>query len=314
MADLQPRPCASVALLALSLTLAGCTTTSGTVDDWPGRVTPPRQDLKLAAYNVGFGAVVGGGGALINGRDGRPLRRFARGAGFGALGGGVVYGGKWMAGQVSASETLAWGTPALLVHETGASIIENAALNRPPLDRLTMLAGFVRVDVRPATGAVQVRLMPVNALGFALMLRENRFAPGRTLLYGTPVFLGDGKGGAPLGIGEGPFTGFAFLNTVYLNREDEEFHDTAAHELVHVMQHREYLRMAALYAPLDAPLQRWSLYRTLFRWIYLDNFAMYEVIYYGIEGGPAGYLCYFDNWFEREAEAFGSRRAVGVCP
>lgn len=298
----------------LVLVLTGCTTTSDLAYEPPGRVYPPDQDLKLAAYNVGFGATIGGVGALINGDEGGPGRRFVRGAWRGALGGGIAHSGKWMAGQISASETLAFGLPALLVHDTGASIIENAAHDRPPFDRLSVLAGFVRLDVRPATGAVRARLMPVNTLAFALMLSDNRFSPGRTLLYGTPVFVGDGQGDDPLGIGGGPSDGLAFLNAVYLNTGNDAFHDTAAHELVHVMQHREYVRTAALYAPLDARLQRWRPYRATARWIYFDNPALRVALYFGVEGGSLGNPCYFDNWFEREAEAFGSRVPVGVCP
>lgn len=301
-------------LFLLAAVAAGCTTTSATVDGRPGTVTPPRQDLKLAAYNVGFGAAVGGFGALFNGRDGRPLRRLARGAGRGALGGGVVYGGKWMAGQVGASESFAFGLPALLVHEAGASAIENAAYDRLPLHRLSALVGFVRLDVAPSTGAVQARLMPLNALAFVLMLREHDLALGRTLAYGTPVFIGDGLGDDPLDIAGGPSNGFAFLNTVYLNRDDADFHDTAAHELVHVMQHREYLRTAALYGRLDEPLRQWGAYRAVARWVYLDNVAMQAAVYFGVEGGAISRPCKYDNWLEREAEAFGSRRAVGICP
>ena len=309
MARPAPASCAA----ALLVLLAGCTTANVAELNRPGTAAPPSQDLRLAAYNVAFGAAVGGLGALVNGRDAPPLRRLARGAGRGALGGAVVHAGKWTAGQVSARQSLGWAWPALLLHGAGTSVVENAAHDRPPLDRLALDVAFVRLDVRPGTGAVRARLLPVSALAFALMVEKHDLDVGRSLAYGVPLFTGDGRGKSPVDFG-GASTGFAFLNTVYVSRDDDEFYDTAAHELVHVMQYREFARTASLYAPLDGQLRRSGAYRAVARWVYLDNPVMNAAAYFGVEGGSIERPCKYDNWLEREAEAFGSRRAVGVCP
>ncbi|MEM1116768.1 MAG: hypothetical protein AAF845_08605 [Bacteroidota bacterium] len=298
----------------MALATAGCATTTNPQPPRLGTEAPPGQDLKLAAYNVAFGALVGGVGAVVNGEDGPPLQRFAEGAGWGAAGGTVAYAGKWAAGEIATRERLAYGLPARLVHDVGVSVVENAAHGRPPLDRLAAHVGFVRLDVRPGTGAVQARLLPLNTVAFGLMLAENDLAVGRSLVYGTPLFTDEGRGRSP--IFDITANGFAVLGSIYVNRDDDDFHDTAAHELVHALQSHEFVRAEAalLWSPLDEAFQESDTYRALSRWIYLDVPALFAAAYFVVEGGDIDAPCKYDNWLEREAEAFGSRRAVGVCP
>jgi hypothetical protein len=305
---------AGAASLGLCLLSAGCATTRNPAPQVAGRQAPSNQDAKLAAYNVAFGAAVGGFGALVNGADGPPLRRFLRGAGWGAAGGTVSYSGKWLAGEITRSEQLAYGLPVRLVQDVGLSVVENAAHDRPPLDRLATHFAFVRVDVRPRSGDVRARLLPFSAAAFGLMLArdEHDLALGRSLVYGAPLFVGNGRARSPLF--REPATGFALLNTVYLDRRASDFHSLAAHELLHVMQHQEFVRAEAVFrAPLDRPLRRSAAYRALSRWVYLDLPALNWLAYFPIAGGRRDDRCYFNNWLEREAEAFATRSAVGIC-
>lgn len=298
--------------------LTGCATTTNTAAPIPGRVVPPNQDRKLAVYNVAFGAVVGGVGALLHGGEEPVLRRVAKGLGWGALGGTVAYAGKWTVGEIGARERLVYGLPARFLHDTGLSMVENVAQGRRPLERVASHLAFVRVDVTPRRGQVQARLLPMSALAFGIMLARSthRFDLGRSLAYGTPLFLGEGAQSIPRY--SQVFAGYAFLSTVYMDRDFEAFHELAAHELIHTLQHHEFVRAGALFrAPLDSLLQGSRLYQTLGRWVYLDapllQWGAYEIIVGGARTG-ANFLCYFDNWLEREAEAFGTRKAVGVCP
>lgn len=304
----------AVALVGAALLLAGCATTTSPVPPRQGTTVPPGQDVRLAVYNVALGAVVGGVGALANGDDGPALRRLARGAGRGAVGGTVAYSGKWALGEISRTGQLAYAWPARLLHDAGTSVVENAAHDRPPLDRLASHLGFVRLDVRPASGDVRARLLPLNAVAFGVMLADDgsAFDLRRTLALTTPVFVGDGRGRMPITGGTGD--GFAFLGSVYLDRQDDDLAGLVAHEMVHVFQHHEHVRAAALYAGLDGPLRRSGAYRAAARWVYLDNVGIQAAAYFAVEGGDIDAPCKYDNWFEREAEAFGTRRGVGVCP
>ena len=313
----DPGPLHSVWAVVLAVLLAGCATTSNPSSPRPGTEVPPGQDLKLVAYNVALGAVAGGLGALVNGEEDRPLRRLARGAGWGAAGGGVAYLGKWQAGEVAERGQLVWAWPARLLHDAGVSVTENAAHGRPPLDRLATHLGVVRLDVRPRSGVVRARLLPVAALAFGALLVDGNadLDLGRSLAFGSPLFTADSI--RPLLSGEDDrFAGYAFLGSVIIRRQPEGFdYDVTAHELVHLMQMDEMARIeASVRAPLDAPLRRARAYRGLARWVYLDSPALMALAYYGVEGGVFDSRCYYDNWLEREAEAFGERRPVGVCP
>ena len=301
-------------LCAVALWLAGCATTTNPAPPEAGTTVPPGQDARLFAYNAALGALFGGVGALLNGDEDPALLRLGRGAGWGAVGGTVAYGGKWMAGEIRTRERLAFALPARLTHDVGASIVENASRGRPPLDRLAAYVGFVRLDVRPASGDVQARLLPVSAAVFASVLVGDNgdLHLGHSLAFGTPVFVGDGSRSAPVFGGQAD--GYGGFGTVYLNRENSDFYGLAAHELIHVLQHREMAYTAALYARLDEPLRRSGAYRALARWVYLDDPVLPLGIYYVVTGGDVRGPCRYDNWFEREAEAFGKRRAVGVCP
>ena len=311
----QGRPLLRLAAVGVVLAaFAGCATTTNPIPPGQGTEAPPGQDLKLAVYNVALGAVAGGVGALVNGRDEASLRRLGRGAGWGAVGGGVGYLGKWQAGEVAERGALTYALPARLVHDAGVSITENAARGRPPLSRFSTHLGVVRLDVQTRSGAVRARVLPTATVFFTLLALDGDLDldVGRSLAFGSPVFLaerGDNVAGlADLG------GGLAVPGSVILARDDDaaEFYDTAAHELVHVMQFAEFARAEASWrAGLD-PSGR--LDRGLGRWVYLDSPALQWAVYYGYEGGDIDAPCKYDNWIEREAEAFGSRRPVGVCP
>ncbi|MEM0961081.1 MAG: hypothetical protein AAGK21_00915 [Bacteroidota bacterium] len=145
--------------------------------------------------------------------------------------------------------------------------------------------------------------------GLILAQRDSELALGRSLLFGAPLFSGDGRESVPFG---GASNGRAILGSVFVRRDDDEFYDTAAHELVHVMQHHELTRAeTSLRAPLDPSP---AVESGLERWVYLDSPLLMGLAYYAVEGGDIDAPCKYDNWLEREAEAFASRRPVGVCP
>jgi hypothetical protein len=310
----HPRASLVICVLALSLLATGCATTTNTTTLREGTSIPSGQDAKLVAYSVAFGAVVGGVGALINGSEDPPLRRFARGAGWGAAGGTATYAGKWLTGEIGVSESLAYGLPARLVHDAGLSVIENAAHDRPPLSQFASHLAFIRVDMRLASGHVQARLLPLNALAFGLMFAEgdSRLELAQSVLYGTPLFTGDGRGDHPVfGVAA---TGYALLSMVYVDREADAYYSTAGHELVHALQHHEFARAEAIFrAPFDTPLKRSATYQALSKWMYLDSPALQAIAYFPLEGGIIASPCKYDNWLEREAEAFGNRRPVPTC-
>ena len=259
-----------------------------------------RPDAGIVAANVGVGAVIGGVGALVNGTDDGALERFGRGALRGGAGGAGLYAGKWLGSRVYHDSTYAWAWPAAIVHEVGASVVENAAQDRPPLERLSFHVAFVRLDVRPAERQVGARLLPFNALAFGLMASRHRLDVRRSLATGTPLFTGPDNEQVPFGFL--PETGaWAFLNTVYLQGDVDDWEITS-HELNHVLQHREWMRMNTWLGPLNRALGENEAYRWVGSVVYLDNPMWLAGAYFL---GPGG--CKDDVWLEHEAQLFVSR-------
>lgn len=273
-----------------------------------------RQDARLFAYNVALGAAVGGVGAALREGEGSRLARLWRGAAGGAAGGAVMYGGKRLAHRVLSEQRMTAAWPAILVHAAGTSLVENASRGTPLAPRYLLHTGFVRWEAEPS--GLRARVLPFGAIIFGAMLARRPLDLGRSLAFGTPVFVQRGSIERPFGDEPGgAFAGLAVLSTILLDtdRADADFYETAAHELVHVMQYHEYLRLAAFHAPLSRRFRRVGWVDAAARYVYLDVFLYQSAAYYLVGGGTRPIPCYFNNPLEYEAEAFATRRAVPWC-
>ncbi len=128
----------------------------------PPTVEGRRQDFSLMAYNVGFGALTAGVGAVINKPKGTKWhRQFIKGVWQGAIGGSLQYAGKKINYQINTRKNAAYGWPAKLVHAAGSSITQSAALNRPFLHDWNIDFGPARFDFSIGDkSAFRVRFLP----------------------------------------------------------------------------------------------------------------------------------------------------------
>jgi hypothetical protein len=163
---------------------------------------------------------------------------FARGFVRGALGGGAVWAGKWVAAQRFSGAGLAGREVAA----TGASMIRNAGRGQGFFEELVLPFGPVRFHITPGAPApVRPKL---DVLGTAWLLygvseRELELDVGGSLSAGAPVFRTDGK---ILSIGDDSLHAAGIANAGVVFVADVPAYGASlqrralAHERVHVLQ------------------------------------------------------------------------------
>ena len=284
-------------------------------------VVPEQQPAKLLAYNLALGAGIGGVGAALTGKTGTAWERFWRGAGRGALGGALLYEGKRLTHLIVQHEQPAYGLLAVGVHELGGSIVENASYDRPVFERLTLHTGFVRWEWRPGAGA-QVRVMPYALNASLYLLRvDYRLDVPKSLALATPVFIGGTQEQIAAGDGFARY-GFAGREAIALAdpallppmRDPDIVRRVLAHELVHILQHREFYRANVVAQPLLSQARRIRLVDTWYaragQYVYLDAPYLQQEVYELLRHEPR---CHYNNWFEREAQGFALNSPIPIC-
>ncbi|HEX6192046.1 MAG TPA: hypothetical protein VFZ42_06765 [Chitinophagaceae bacterium] len=268
------------------------------------------QELKVGAYNIGLGAVIGGVGSLINKeKKEKPLYALWRGVKYGALGGTGMYLGKKLSYQVNNSNSLAFAWPSKILHNAGASIVENASAHSKNIfGKWNFSIGFVRLSVETKDRwKLQGRIMPASFATFVIGCFNERFLAKESIQYGTPVFSFSST--SPRATSTIATT---LSNTVYvvdtLNTTKFKIY---AHEHIHVLQQREYVNINTWFGPLynQPSVKNNKFVSTLSKYIYPDvpyNYAVYGIMY------RKG-ICYFNNFHEFEAEYFATHRDVFRC-
>lgn len=266
------------------------------------------QDAQLLAYNIGFGAVTSGVGALINKRPHeRWHKALLRGASQGALGGGMLYAGKksvyLMARKQTGNMGYAW--PAAIFHAAGYSIIQNAAMSAPFMQNWSYELGPVRFDYAfHKPHPLRARFLPevIPAWIFATQV-GGRFDAKTSLQTGQIVFvhtgLIDNNGQAAEGVSWG-------RSIIYADFLYTKGH-VMAHELVHNFQYSEYQVINLYTTPLTDKIKNKTMHRIFNNYIYADvPWALFAYQLYGHYDNAH----HFRNWYEFEAEHFSTNNWV----
>lgn len=263
------------------------------------------QNLELLLYNIGYGLVVGGIGAVINKHPQQKWQNaLLKGAGQGALGGYVMYLGKKMTYPVAYNRNLGYSWGAKLVHGMGVSMVENAGLNQNFWDTWNLHVGFIRFEVDTRNFAFRAKAMPYAMSSVLMASRIGELSWGRTLLTGTPYFKTHQ-------LIFNRFVGYSYWNDMTIDESRPDKYRTVAHEYLHIFQHREYLTLNTWVHPI---FEKWRTQSNTFRafdqYIYPD--IPYFGLFYELEGRHKG-NCYYKNFYEFEAQRFSTRSFVPVC-
>ena len=106
-----------------------------------------KNDFEAGLFNIGFGGIVGGFGAVINKKPNEKTGKvFLKGFYQGALGGYLLFESKRLVGKFGNTGNYNYVWPSKLINFAGVSIIENAAGNRNFWERWHINFGFNRLE------------------------------------------------------------------------------------------------------------------------------------------------------------------------
>jgi hypothetical protein len=255
-----------------------------------------KNNFEAGLYNVGFGSIIGGIGAVINKK---PSEKFVKvllkGMGQGALGGYLLFESKRMVGKFGSTGNYSYVWPSKIVNAAGISIIENAASNRNLWEQWHLNIGFNRVDFYTKDKfKVSYRVMPF-ALGSTIRgFIKGRFSLEESFKIGTFVFRTDKINADNVDfIPEGE----TLVNTIFVtNKNWDNKENILAHELIHVYQYESFSGVNSFSIK---PLQKIN---AKSKWIKTYNKIFYtDLNYLYFRGLYSLYNTYNSNFFEKEA-------------
>lgn len=275
--------------------------------------TIDNQEVKLFAANTLFGGVTTGVGALINKqKNEKAFPVFLNGFKYGCLGGALLYAGKKQSALIAQGNVAvgAWGSR--LVHNAGASIMENVALHRAPFSHYNLYLGFVRLELDwQQRFKAQPKLMPISFAVFLyhIYVIKGRFDLGESLKMGTPYFtINDADNIYSGTMSRGSMVMNEYYNRGYVGANNKFYSGSGlinyikGHENTHGLQmHEHYIFNTYANKPASYVCKKSKVVMSLSKYIYFD-FNLMDFSYslgraYGKSKGG-----YFYNPYEFEAE------------
>ena len=250
---------------------------------------------RYLAVNVGIGAATAGISSWARGGS------FWRGLSEGALGGALVYFGK----RTIVSRSRFGGLTGREIGAVGSSIVQNASLEKPMLDRFIFPLGPSRLYMKIGdSGGVRLKIDLAGTVAaiYAATRPRSRLDIPASLSAGAPVFISPGSAEGPAWYGaqiagviqvtDAP----AFLRNNPSGRRQWQS-DVTAHELVHVAQY-DFSFIAWTETPETALVRRAPRGARISRHV---DFGLNEPVWLVING----LIPYEKRPWEREAFYFG---------
>lgn len=260
------------------------------------------NDTEAALYNVGFGAVFGTVGAIINKSPDEPLGKVVKKSLWqGALGGYITFESKRILREARIQEQWEYFWAAKLVNAAGTSIKENAALNKDFYDRWHLNIGFSRLEFNTKDKfSVKYKLMPVAFVYNVDALFRYKFEVGQSLRVGEFVYsTGKLESSNYDTVRAAATAGYMVFNKTYLKQ-----FDVNVHEIVHLYQSNDY---SIFNTYLNKSLAKWSEKNKSVNWFNEHLYTEYHYLilrpHYIFETKNANR--YYNNFFEHEAGYFG---------
>ncbi len=269
-----------------------------------GSCNAQSNDTEAALYNVGFGAIFGTVGAIINKEKAEPLGKVIKKSLWqGALGGYITFESKRILRESARQEQWEYFWVAKVVNAAGTSIKENAALNNDFWERWHINIGFNRLEFHTKEKfTIKYKLMPYT-FGYVVdAFFRYDFKFKESLRVGDFIFSTNTE-----------FNNNNFINVDAISRPGHIVYETnfiddielQAHEVVHQYQSNDF---SIFNTYLNKPVTNWSKKNKtvsfLYKHLYLEYHYLILSPLYVLESKNANN--YYDNFFEHEAEYFSS--------
>lgn len=252
---------------------------------------------KIAIYNVGLGSLVSGIGALINKKPTEKWHKVVlKGMGQGALGGFLVYQSKNVIKEISVKENFNYSWYSKFVNSAGISIIESASANRNFWEVWHLNIGFNRIEFRTKDKfQLKYKILPISFIYTVVGFARTNFELRRSTQTGEFIFSVDSANysdGASV-----------FANVAVFSRNNLNNYNLYSHETVHIYQYYDYNFVNTyLNKPLNTLRDKSTFFTKINNLIYFDFQGAVLRPLYLMEN--INQNCYFDNFFENEAEFF----------
>lgn len=275
------------------------------------------QEVQLVASNVLFGGLTTGLGAVINKSDAaKVLPTFWKGFKYGCVGGVLLYTGKKCTNLIAQREEYfvlgSWSSR--LIHNAGASIMENAALHRPVLSHYNLYVGFMRLEFDwQEKFHVAPRVMPLSlgVFTYQMIAYKGRLDVVQSLKYGSPYiitnepkFVDYAGGAAALG---------NVMMAEHLYYDATHYREVAAHENIHVLQYHEDLIFTTHLKPVyDRIKGKYSVVNKLSKYVFFDMSPIIPLSYLRKAVSDNYFDCKYKNPYEFEAYRMTSNKHIDV--
>jgi len=150
-----------------------------------------KNDFEAGLFNIGFGGIIGGIGAVINKKPTQKTGKvFLKGLYQGALGGYLLFESKRLVGKFSKTGNYGYIWPSKLVNSAGVSIIENAAANRNLWEQWHINFGFNRFEFYTKDKfKISYKIMPFAFSNVIYGFTQGKMSIKESLKTGSFVFL-----------------------------------------------------------------------------------------------------------------------------
>lgn len=250
------------------------------------------NDTQAALYNIAFGSVFSGVGALINhNTDNKWHKVLLKGMGQGAIGGYLVFESKRMLRNVEEKQVWEYAWGGKFLNSMGASIIENASLNKPFGKEWVMNIGFLRLEIQTKKQfKIKPKIMPIALFyGPIYGIIYGRFESKRSLQTGELIFSTNNKN-----------IGITLAKTVIIDSQFINNFQVISHEIIHSYQYNDFnIFNTYLSNPIQSIEKQSKTFKNINKWIYWDLQGIPLRALYNMENQDID--CYYDNFFEHEA-------------
>lgn len=273
---------------------------------FPAATYSQNQEIKVLSYNVAFGGLTSGVGAIINRKEQENWKKsFVRGFWQGSIGGFLNYSAKKSIYLINEKQSIQYAVPSKILSSAGNSIVQNAALNEPFLKNWNFDYSFFRFDFSlGAERNFKVRMLPLSFIATAIALPQGKLDIKTTLFTGVMAF----KSKDLISTVNGPHDGINY-GRAFIYVDDSIGYHIIAHELIHEYQYREHLVFNSYLKKEVSKIKETRFEKILTAYIYPD--IPYFIGFYMLESVEPGRR-YYRNYYEFEAERSASNKYVPV--